>query len=318
MLTKKSKYIVWAFMIAAIIVISACSNGEKQDTIKLRVGYAPITDAAQLYIAIEKHFFSDQGIEVQLEQLGSGAKILEAVSVGSVDIGLSSYVPLVLANASGLQLQALTGGVIEDNQHPEHAILVKKGSNLKTVEDLRGKTVALNGRRNIDHMVLVELLKKHGMTENDIKIVEIPFPRMEQVLISGDVDAICSIEPFVSRATQDNKAEILIYNFLAVSERTPIAGYVAQKKWLIDNQDIANKFITAMNNAVDYLGTNTADSRKIIAKYTNISEDEMSKTKLPAFEKAPNAIDIANLIIKMKQNDWIKSDIDSKGLIYDR
>lgn len=298
---------------AAIALLPGCSKPRK---IHLRLGYAPIADAAQIYVGIENGYFSEQSLEIELEQLASGANILEGVGVGSIELGLSSYVPLVLASASGLQLQAISGGPVEDKDHPEHAILVRNLSPINSIADLVGKTVALNGRRNIDHLIFQELLERYTVPEDKVKIVEIPFPRMETVLEVGEVDAACAIEPFVTRAVAHGKMRILIHNFLALYDRIPIACYVARTSWINNNINVVKSFLTSFRVATDFCLSHPDKTRRIIGKYTNLSEDEVGKVSLPTFAVETNATELQDLINLMLKRGWITREIDARNLIY--
>ena len=308
-----------AFIAIISLLFVAFSYSCKTKSIEkevIRLGYVPIADAAQIFIAIEKGFFSDQNIEIEFEQLNSGARILEAVSTGSVEIGLTSYVPLVLSNASGLQLQAITGGAVEDKTHPEHAMLVHKDSPIKSITDLVGKTIALNGRRNIDHMILQELLEKNGLREGQVKIIEIPFPRMESVLSSKEIDVASMIEPYVTRSIEHGNTRLLIHNFLAVHDNIPIACYAAKKEWIGKNRQLLRRFKTAFKKATLFCLSNSEETKTIIAKYTQLTEDEIRKVGLPTFTDETNPDEFQDLIERMYKRGLISSKMNSKDFIY--
>ncbi|MBK9628323.1 MAG: ABC transporter substrate-binding protein [Flavobacteriales bacterium] len=175
----------------------------------LRVGYIPITDCAQMYVAIEKGYFAEGSLDVRLEKLAGGPKVLEALAGKSLDIGFSNVVSVFLAKEQGLDFSLIYGGSVEDSLHAFSSILVSGGSNITTLADLRGKTIAVNTRRNIVELALGERLRSNGLTLSDVNLVEMPFPNMESVLESGDVAAIAVVEPFVSFAlSHDNSRRI--------------------------------------------------------------------------------------------------------------
>ncbi len=314
-MSRINRLLLLCLLVLLPLTVINCSR-RKPEKITLRLGYAPIADAAQIYVAIDKGYFDEQGIEIKLEQLGSGARILEAVGVESVEIGLSSYVPLVLANAGGVQLMAITGGAVEDKEHPEHAILVKKNSSIENVADLAGKTIALNGRRNIDHMILQELLEKHGVKEDQIKITEIPFPRMETVVDSGEVGAACAIEPFVTRAVQHGNLRVLTHNFLAMYDRIPIACYVARKEWIDENPKLVDRFRTAFRKATEFCLTQPDETKEIIAEYTKLTVEELRTVGLPTFSAETNSTELQSLVDRMLQRGLIKEKIIAEEIVY--
>lgn len=300
-------------LIAVILIATSCT--EERTVIKL--GYAPIADVAQIYVGIEKGYFEEQGISIQFENLGSGAKILEALGSGSINVGLSSYVPIVYAKSAGIDIKIITGGAVEDTLHKEHAIIVNKKSGINIPSDLKGKKIAINGRRNIDEMILEEYLNKYSISVEDVIIVEIPFPRMETVLQSGEVDAICSIEPFVTRALKSSDFKLLSYQFIELYPEIPIACYVSTDKWISNNKDILNKFKAAFDKSTDYCVNHPVEIRTIISKYTNISENEIKEVSLPTFHKNTDSVNLQELVKKMVDKGLIKKKISTEDLIYE-
>ena len=300
-------------LIAIILIVTSCT--EKRTVIKL--GYAPIADAAQIYVGIERGYFEEQGISIQFENLGSGAKILEALGSGSINVGLSSYVPIIYAKSSGIDIKIISGGAVEDSLHKEHAIIVNKESGINIPSDLKGKKIAINGRRNIDDMILEEYLNKYGISVEDVKIIEIPFPRMETVLQSGEVDAICSIEPFVTRALKNSGVKLLGYQFVEIYSEIPIACYVSTEKWISNNMDILNKFKVAFDKSTDYCVNHPDEIKTIISKYTNISENEIKEVSLPTFHKNTDLFHLQALIDKMHNKRLIEKNINTEDLIYE-
>ena len=88
-------------------------------------------------------------------------------------------------------------------------IMVGKNSTAQTLDDLRGKRLAIPSRFAVDHLFVRRLMKKYGMTEADIKLVEIAPPDMPAALYAGAVDAYATGEPFGARAEREGYARVL-------------------------------------------------------------------------------------------------------------
>lgn len=299
-------------VVLGITLLTGCARKAE----KLKIGYIPIADCAQLYVGIERGFFKQKGLEIELLSLAGGAKILEALASGSLDIGFSNVVSLVLARASGLKFVALTGGPIEDIDHKEHAILVRKNSSIESPQDLEGKTIALNTRKNIDDLFVREYLEKNNVNLDKVKFVEIPFPNMESVLLSGDVDAVASIEPFVTFALLHGESRVLDYNYVVLEPKIEISAYVISEDWLKKNQDIANKFIQAFNEATDYALTHEAEVRTVITKYTKLDQTEAQQITLPTFGKKLTVYELQKMADKLHRRGWIEKSIDVSSIVY--
>jgi NitT/TauT family transport system substrate-binding protein len=301
-------------LFALALFFSGCS--QKPETVK--VGYITIADCAQLYVGIEKGFFKEEGLIIEPVGMAGGAKILEALSATTnpIDIGFSNVVSLILARDAGLNFIALTGGPIEDSTHKEHAILVKNDSPIKVPQDLRGKTIALNTRKNIDEIFVREYLEKNGVNSDEVTFIEIPFPNMESVLLSGDVDAVAAIEPFVSIPLLHGNTRVLDYNYLILEPKVEISTYVVSETWLKNNKKIAERFIRAFNKATDYAIANENEVRTIITKYTKIDEKQAQQIEIPTFGKKLSATSLQGMADKVYKRGWIKTQLNVSTIIY--
>lgn len=307
------------FLIVCISFLIMFNNCKKEEPkyVEIKIGYAPIADAAQIYVGIELGYFQQQGIDINLVQLASGPKILEALGAGSIDIGLSSYVPFVFARTAGIDVVAITGGAVEDTEHKEHAYLVRKDSEIETVNDMEGKTLALNGLKNIDDLIFQELMEKYEVDRSKIRIVEIPFPRMESVLLSKRVDIIAAIEPFVTRAIMHGSSKLLIYNYIDLYEKVPVACYVSREGWIESNKKLMENFILAFDQATDYCISNPDNVKTMIGKYANLTEEELEHIGLPTFSKKTDPEQLQDLINRMLKRGLIDKELNSRDMIYE-
>ncbi len=146
------------------------------------------------------------------------------------------------------------------------AMMVNKDSAIHTIPDLRGKTVAVPSRFSNQYLLLFHALRQHGMTLDDVELVELPPPDMPAALQTGEVDAVTSGEPFMGRTEMDGYGRILyltkdvwpgfISCVLAVREelirddpaavQTLVTGIARSGKWLeagMDNRMAASEFV---------------------------------------------------------------------------
>ena len=223
------------------LLVGSCGSDQQQGTDKrdsvprvqsafpITIAYLPIADCTQLFVALEKGFFKTEGIEANPLVLPSGVKILEALASKDVDVGFSAVVPLMLARFWGLDFVALTGGPAEDSRHAVHALLVQERSPIREARQLEGKTIGIVAFRSIDEVFVKEWLAKKGADVEKVKFLEIPFPQMEPSLLTGAVDAVAAIEPFVTVARNNRKTRVLGQHFVDVAPLTEISSYNARR-----------------------------------------------------------------------------------------
>jgi NitT/TauT family transport system substrate-binding protein len=88
-------------------------------------------------------------------------------------------------------------------------MMVHKDSKIRTIEDLRGRTIAVPNRYSNQRLIIFKALKERGMTIEDVKLVEMPPPDMPAALFSRSVDAVISGEPFMAQAEMGGYGRVL-------------------------------------------------------------------------------------------------------------
>jgi len=281
----------WA--ISAVIVIGLVAmffygygkHFASAQPVAIKIGYIPIADAAPLYVALEKGFFRKAGIEPRLTTMRGGSLILEALITGDLNLGFSNIVSLMLAKEQGIDFVSVGGIAVNDQSHKEGAILVSANSAISSVSGLKGRTIAINATKNIVELAIRRLLRKNGLSPEDVRFLEIPFPQMETVLKSGQVDAIAVAEPFWSFAVRNTNAKVLAYYFGDVYKEVEITTWVADRKWVDQNPALTEKLRKVLSEATEFLinPKNEFEVRQIIANYTKIDEQTAKQMGLPSF-----------------------------------
>lgn len=305
--------VIAVLSIGLMICSLSCS---KPSSTTLKIGYIPIADCGQLYVAIEKGYFKDENLTVDLVKLAGGAKILEALAGGSVDVGFTNVVSLILSKSAGLDFVAIAGGPIEDSSHAEHAILVQKDSDINSISTLAGEKIALNTRKNIDELMIAELLEKHGVDLQSVQFVEIPFPRMENMLELNQVDAAAIIEPFVTFALKNGKSKVISYNYVELYPRIEISTYVVSRSWLEKNKEVAERFARAISKATDLALQNPEELRSAVSKYTSLTSEQMQGVVLPTFGHRLSDSQLQSFADRVLKRGWMQKSVDASQLIY--
>lgn len=145
------------------------------------------------------------GVKVTWTEFTAGPVQLEALNVGSIDFGDVGEAPPIFAQAAGAPL--VYAGTTVPRPHNE-AVLLPKGSTVKTVAELKGKKVALNKGSNV-HYFLVKLLEKHGLKYSDVQVVFLPPADARAAFERGSVDAWVIWDPFLSAAIKTLEARVL-------------------------------------------------------------------------------------------------------------
>ncbi|MGG6295076.1 sulfonate ABC transporter substrate-binding protein [Leptolyngbya sp. AN02str] len=154
------------------------------------------------------------GLEKRLEALGatvewtefqSGPPMLEALNVGSIDIGRTGDAPPVIAQAADAPLVYIGGSAPKDRSS---AVIVPPDSTIQSVADLKGKKVAYAKGSSANYLI-VRVLETAGLTLADIESVYLTPGDARSAFEQGNVDAWAIWDPFYAAAQQQSNARVL-------------------------------------------------------------------------------------------------------------
>jgi NitT/TauT family transport system substrate-binding protein len=213
----------------------------------VRISDARVLAAGPIYVALEKGYFREQGIDLQLEASAGVADIVAFLATGDLDMA-SGATTVGLFNAfdrgADFRIIAPMGIMtLEDSPLP---LLVRKdlydSGEVQGPADLRGRRVALNTRGASPEYLLTKVLDRVGLTINDVDLVTVPFPDMPAALANGSIDAAIAAEPAATRAVSLGAAVKLVKEIVPGQMTTVI---LASGKMLRERPETVRRFILA-------------------------------------------------------------------------
>ena len=197
----------------------------------LTVAVVPALDSAGFFIALYDKLFQQQGLNVTFVPAISSDTVIAAQVRGQYDITGGNYVSYIKAQQTGranLDIFAEASVMLPATQ----GIYTMPGSPIRTLADLKGKTVAINAPDNILYLLAASVLAEHGISPQSVHFVtKYPFPEMPSALARGAIDAAVLPEPFASISEQNLGAVPLVDLDQGTTTNFPIAGYVVTKAW---------------------------------------------------------------------------------------
>ena len=177
--------------------VAKAGSGLKQATI----GLFPSSAVGAIQLGIDKGFFSDAGIDLKVV-LGQGsAAQLPALSSGTMQFVLSSPTTPLVATTKGLDVEIVSGYARNRPQTVSDsvAVLVSKGSTIKSAKDLEGKKVSINALGSIGEIGIKEAVEKDGGDPSKVTFVQLGFDQVPAQLASGRIDAGMAGPPFMQQ-----------------------------------------------------------------------------------------------------------------------
>lgn len=296
-----------------MIFVSSCEN----DKTTIKIGYLPIAECLPLYVATEKGYFEEQGLNVELIPQSGGPNIFKELNSDNIDIGFSNVVTLINNNsAENIKYQSVFGASLETKDFVNHGIF-KLSDTLKTTNLKYG----INARYNIEELMLRNFLLTNGISLNDSitkNFVAIPFPKMLSQLKDKEVDNICLVEPFLTMAKLDNSISYIGNHYpVNTQKEILVATYASKTKFITNNESTIKKFNLAMSKAISDINKDENSARDYLLQYTKISPEILKSISLSKFSKKIKKEDL-QYIINLIENDEINYDgnfFDSKSTI---
>ncbi|WP_246147952.1 ABC transporter substrate-binding protein [Nonomuraea turkmeniaca] len=322
-MTRKLRCNAVALGVAVALVLTGCggsdnsantsanSKGLEKTTIK--VGALPIPDPVALYIANAKGFFKEEGLTVEPVTITGGAAALPQIESGALDISQTNYVSTFLAVSKGKKIKL----VADSYQAGPNTfnIMVPKDSPIKTVADLKGKTIMVNNLNNIATLAVETQLKVAGLTKADVKFAEKPFPEMGAAVNSGQADAGWITEPFITATQSGLGFRKLVDTMTGQTENLPIAGWMATEEWAQKYPKTLAAFQRAIAKAQQLASTDRKEIEKMLPTYTKIDAKTASVITLGSYPSELNENRLQKVADLMLEYGYITSPIDVKSVI---
>ena len=262
-----------AATIASVMGVAGCAKKTeqqatpKQETTTLNIGFQkygilPIVKAKG---ELEKNLAA-QGVNVKWVEFPAGPQLLEGLNVGSVVFGEAGEAPPIFAQAANPNL------VYVANQPPAptaEALIVQKDSPIQSVQDLKGKRIALNKGSNV-HYLLLKLLEANNLTLNDIQPVYLPPSDARAAFEKGAVDAWVIWDPFFAAAEHQIHARVIANGEHLVSNHQ---FYLADRKFAEGHPEVLKTLVTTLNQTTDWVKTHPDDAAKLLEKPTALELD---------------------------------------------
>ena len=250
----------------------------------LKIGYSDWPGWVAWQVAIDKGWFKEAGVPVTFEWFDYSAS-MDAFSAGKIDAVTMTNGDALVTGAAGAKSVMV---MITDYSNGNDMIIGKPG--VRSIKDLKGKKVAVE-MGFVEHLLLLNGLKKAGMKESDITLVNAKTNEMPQMLASGDVAAVGAWQPIAGQTMKSvpgakpiyTSADEpgLIYDVLAVN---PASAKQRRAEWV--------KVVKVWDRVVKYINDpkTQPDAVKIMAARVGVSPEAylplLKGTKLLSLDEA--------------------------------
>jgi NitT/TauT family transport system substrate-binding protein len=313
----KSRNVLIASAVAVTMLAAGCSSGGtgdgaprfKPEKTNIVVDAFPAIDSAGLYIAQDQGLFAAQGLHVTIVPVKnpppSTQDLVEGQVHGQYDITAGDYVTYIedqlgigapkadlriIAESSFLQPNVLT-------------LLVKGGSQISQVSQLKGKVVSVNASNDIGTLLIDSLLVAHGLRPQQVHYASVPFPAVAPTLMAPNSPVVASFapEPFVSGGEAKVGLQQLADLDQGATQDFPIQGYAVTAAWAKKYPNTLKAFTAALSQGQEIADTDRAAVEQVLQKYLNIDKQAAAFISLPAFPLGVDAVRLQRVASSMKR-----------------
>lgn len=255
---KKIILLLVIFLVIIFSVIFFRKNEKNENKITL----AEVTHSifyAPLYVAIEKGYFKDNDINLELVLTSGADKVSAAVLSGDAQIGFAGAESAIYVYNGNEKdyLQIFSGLTKRDGQF----ILGRKDDKDFTLKDLKNKEVLVGRKGGMPSLNFINALKNEGIDIKDVKLnYDIDFASLSGAFIGNNGDYVNLFEPNASIMKKNNNGYILA-SIGKYSGEMPYTTFYARKSYIKNNKNIIEKFVKSISKGLVY--TNTHSSKEI-------------------------------------------------------
>jgi NitT/TauT family transport system substrate-binding protein len=270
---------------------SAVATAHADEPMKARIGVLRLSSSAPVFIAQDKGYFREAGLDIELKFFDAAQPIAVATTSGDVDFGITAFTA-GLYNLAGKGTLKVIGGMSREKAgYPLIGYFASNNAyaaGLKTPKDLSGKRIAVTQVGSSFHYSLGLLADKYGFRLADVKIVPLQSLSNAAAALKGEtVDAALLPVSTARKLMDDGGAKFLGW----VGDETPWQlGAVFASPRTLANKALVTKLLAALDRADreyhDVILASVKDGKaaiddktrpllEIIAKYTNLSLEQV-------------------------------------------
>ena len=252
----------FAILCGALAAAGGALAQAAREHVSLGVGGKALLYYLPLTIAERKGFFTDQGLDVEITDFSGGAKSLQALVGGSVDVVTGAYEHTIRMQAKGQDIRA----VIELGRFPGIAVGVKKDRKWTSPADFKGMKIGVTAPGSSTNMLMNFVMAKAGLSPSDASYVGIGSAQTALAAIQkGEIDAISHLEPVISFLERAGEIRVVVDTRTEEGTRAlfggsnPAAVLYTRKSFIDGHPATVQKLTNALYKSLQWLRTASAE-----------------------------------------------------------
>ena len=311
----KTRFFVLVLFLMAVVVLLPHGNARAAEK-RLKFGALPVIQALPLYVAQEKGLFAAEGLNVDLIPFKTALEKDMALSSGHLDGNFADLFTPIILRANGVDLRIVARNFKTGKGARMFAVLTSPKSGITDLKGLRGVPVGGSSNTIIEY-VTVKILSSAGLEEGKIQIMEIKnIPLRFQMLSANQLMAATLPEPLATLAEFQGCKIVGDDRSVELSNTV----YVFSAKAIESRSTDIEKFLKAVNKAVDLINEKPEEVRSIMNKNCNVPMPLWTDFDIPRFPKIdlPEKEKIETVIAWLAAKGTLKKTLGYADVINER
>ncbi len=281
----------------------------------IRYGYQP--GHSQIVIADKKGFFKEEfekdNITFQFSKFQSGPALITSLTAGELDFGQTGDIPALSAKANNVDIK-IVGKYISSDQ--VNSLLVTKKSGIKNITDLKGKKVGVTIGSTC-HQLLYIYLESVNLKPSDIQQVNLMPGDIVSSLVSGNIDAAVTWEPYASMTIAKGVTDKLADG---VGYKKEVDVIIANNPFLQQHPDVSARVLKVLDKAGKWIAQNQEEALGIVGTDAGVDPSVLAPmfSKVVVDDISLKDEDIASIKKSqefLRKYQIIKKDVDVDSLV---
>ena len=232
----------------------------------LRLGYGTAAEEPLWLIVAKPDLAKNQGKAYTLDatRFTGSDKRGQAFEAGAIDLAASSANGVIFAAAEGVSAKVIASISRESPRGFSTSFYVKDSSPIKSIADLKGKIVGINGFYTSGHLWLKSALEKQGLTETDVTITPVPFPAMQEAVDAGKVDLGQFPQPFAALAEKQMKVRKIFDAKYGIPFEEELIVLIGKDEFLKKNASAVRGLLEDLKSATAFYLENPREARQLL------------------------------------------------------
>lgn len=261
---------------------------EALETRTVKMANLPVVQGLPAYLAIEKGYFKEAGLDVQLVKFEAPNQIIDALLQGQVDLSSPSGAMGITGiadfkNPGKLKIYAAGGGT---SMIQNDAILVKTDSSIESLEDLRGKKLGIVAGSIQWRTIARDILAKNNLVAGqDVTLVEIALGLQAESLATGQIDALLGIEPIPTIVKSKGIGKEIVDHVTTryIADPFYAGAGIIRKDFATQNPNTTKKVLEILQRAMQEINENPDAARIYLKGYTSLDDASIAAVPISRF-----------------------------------